>query len=97
MHGTKTGVITSKERSQMFKEVLPRGTIIECDPSRRVTDILKEFSRKAVDVALIDDEGLSDPEANELERPRLDGAPANAPGADSSSHRPPNEGRRTPI
>lgn len=51
----------------MFKEVLPRGTIIECDPSRRVTDILKEFSRKAVDVALIDDEGLSDPEANELE------------------------------
>lgn len=67
MHGKKTGVITSKERSGMFKDTLPRGTIIECDPSRRVTDILKEFSRKAVDVALIDDEGLSDPEANELE------------------------------
>lgn len=66
MHGKKTGVITSKERSGMFKDALPRGTIIECDPSRRVIDVLKEFSRKAVDVALIDDEGLSDHEANEL-------------------------------
>lgn len=67
MQGSRTGVITSKDRCGMFKEVLPRGTIFECDPNRRVKDILKEFSRKAVDVALIDDEGLTDPEANELE------------------------------
>lgn len=63
----RTGLITSKDRAALYKEVLPRGTIIECDPKRRLKDTLREMSRKAVNVAVVDDAGLAHPEADELE------------------------------
>lgn len=62
-----TGLITSKERLGIFESILPRGTIVDADGSRRPLDILKEFSRKAVSVAVIDDAALPNIEASELE------------------------------
>lgn len=67
MSAMRTGLITSKDRATLYKEVLPRGTIIECDPDRRLKDTLRELTRKAVNVAVVDDAGLAHPEQDELE------------------------------
>lgn len=62
-----TGIITSKERLGIFEGILPRGAIVDADGDRRPLDILKEFSRKAVSIAVVDDAALPDIEASELE------------------------------
>ena len=62
-----TGIITNRERLGIFEGILPRGAIVDADGARRPLDILKEFSRKAVGVAIVDDAALPDIEASELE------------------------------
>lgn len=67
MGSTRIGAITSKARSEMVRSALPRGAIIECAEGRRITDVLRELSRKAVAAAVVDDAALEDPQAAELE------------------------------
>lgn len=67
MNGDRIGVITTKDRTERFKKALPRGTIVECCGERRIMEAMRELSRKAVNVAVIDDASLSEPEIDELE------------------------------
>ena len=67
MNGNRIGVITTKERTELFKEALPRGTIVECSGEQRIMEAMRELSRKAINVAVVDDAALAEPETDELE------------------------------
>lgn len=67
MNGNRIGVITTKDRTELFKEALPRGTIVECSGEQRIMEAMRELSRKAINVAVVDDAALSEPETDELE------------------------------
>lgn len=61
------GLITTKERTGPFEAILPRGSIVENSGARRPAEVLREFARKAVDEAVVDDAALPEIEASELE------------------------------
>ncbi len=67
MNGNRIGVITTKDRTERFKEALPRGTIVECNGEQRIMEAMRELSRKAINIAVVDDAALAKPETDELE------------------------------
>lgn len=59
------GVITDEEGRRAFSRALPEGTLFEVSDNPDVRRTLREWSRLAVDVAVVDDDGLPYKEVSE--------------------------------